>query len=199
MSRADPLPPDQRRSAIITAVIPLLARRGAAVTTREMAEAAGVAEGTIFSVFEDKTALIRSALATAMDPAPVVKALSEIHDGAPIEVQLAEAARILLERLEVFFSLAPLVRSLPISPAHMAEGQSRMAAASSAINIALTTLFERYAGRLRLPPATAAAVFAGLVSARGISWTDLGQRLGVAEMVDTFLFGVAEPSRVGGD
>lgn len=199
MSRADPLPPEERRRAIIEAVVPLLARRGSAVTTREMAEAAGVAEGTIFSVFEDKTALIRTALATAMDPGTVVRALSEIHDGAPIEVQLAEAARILLERLEVFFALAPLVRSLPVSREHMAEGQARMAAANLAINAELTTLFERHSDRLRLPPEKAAAVFAGLVSARGISWTDLEQRLGVAEMVDIFLFGVAESTRVGRD
>lgn len=198
MSRADPLPPEERRRAIVEAVIPLLARRGSAATTREMAEAAGVAEGTIFSVFEDKTALIRAALATAMDPGTVVRALSEIHPGASIEVQLAEAARILLERLEVFFALAPLIRSLPVSAEHLREGQARMTAANTAINAALTTLFERHSDRLRLPPATAAAVFAGLVSARGISWTDLKQRLGMAEMVDIFLFGVAEPSRVGG-
>lgn len=199
MSRADPLPPDERRRAIVEAVIPLLARRGSAATTREMAEVAGVAEGTIFSVFEDKTALIRAALATAMDPAAVVRGLAEIHDGASIEVQLGEAARILLERLEVFFALAPVIRSLPISREHLAEGQTRMAAANNAINEALTVLFDRYGDRLRLPPAKAAAVFAGLVSARGISWTDLEQRLGVAEMVDMFLFGVAAPSRVGGN
>ena len=39
--RAKPLSPEQRRTAILDAVIPLLVERGATVTTAEMAEAAG--------------------------------------------------------------------------------------------------------------------------------------------------------------
>ncbi|HUO45747.1 MAG TPA: helix-turn-helix domain-containing protein, partial [Acidimicrobiia bacterium] len=57
-ARAEPLAPEDRRQAIVEAVIPLLVERGASVTTREMAEAAGIAEGTIFRVFPDKCALI---------------------------------------------------------------------------------------------------------------------------------------------
>src|SRR5690606_23916200 len=45
--RARPLAPEERREAILDAVLPLLRERGREVTSRELAEAAGVAEGTI--------------------------------------------------------------------------------------------------------------------------------------------------------
>ena len=57
-ARARPLSPEDRRAAILDAVVPLLIDHGAAVTTAEMAEAAGIAEGTIFRVFPDKASLL---------------------------------------------------------------------------------------------------------------------------------------------
>ena len=41
-----PLAPEDRRTAILAALIPLLVERGGDVTTKEIAQAAGIAEGT---------------------------------------------------------------------------------------------------------------------------------------------------------
>ncbi len=67
--RAAPMSPDERRRAIIDAVLPLLIEHGDAVTTRLIAEAAGIAEGTIFRVFADKDALIHAVAAETLNPA----------------------------------------------------------------------------------------------------------------------------------
>ena len=60
--------PDERRKAIIDAVIPLLVQHGPAITTRQIAEAAGIAEGTIFRAFPDKKALFLATAAETINP-----------------------------------------------------------------------------------------------------------------------------------
>ena len=59
--RATPLAPEDRRTAILAAVIPLLVEKGGDVSTKEIAQAAGIAEGTIFRVFADKATLLVAA------------------------------------------------------------------------------------------------------------------------------------------
>ena len=68
MSRAAPLPRAERREAILDAVLPLVVDQGRAVSTRQIAEACGIAEGTIFRVFESKSELIDQAIQRALSP-----------------------------------------------------------------------------------------------------------------------------------
>ena len=60
--------PDERRRAIVDVVVPLLLRARGGVTTKQIAEAAGIAEGTIFRVFPDKAALLMAVAEETMNP-----------------------------------------------------------------------------------------------------------------------------------
>lgn len=82
--RARPLAPDERREAILDAVLPLLRERGRDVTSRELAEASGVAEGTIFRAFGDKETLLEAGLTKLLDPQPFRNELRRIPHDLPL-------------------------------------------------------------------------------------------------------------------
>lgn len=119
------MPPDERRAAIVRAALPLLVERGDAVTTREVARAAGVAEGTIFNVFDDKDELIAAVLDAALDQEPFERSIRHIDGSAPFEDQLVEATRLIQHRVvDVWRLISSLGHHrhrhdapLPLSPA----------------------------------------------------------------------------------
>ena len=192
--RAEPLSPEDRRRAIVDAVIPLLVERGASVTTREMAEAAGIAEGTIFKVFPDKTALIHEAVRVSFDPEQVRSKLSEIYAEAPLEVQVAEAARLLIEWFEGVISVISVLRTVPHSPTDTAPGPPPFVAeANAAINDAIAVIFERHRDRLRIEPRRAASALRGLLLASSHPTMSLSERLTVDEIVGILLEGIVVP------
>jgi AcrR family transcriptional regulator len=96
--RARALPPDERRSVIVEVALRLLLENAEMVTTREIAEAAGIAEGTIFRVFTDKDEMIAAVIDAAVDPAPMEEALSKLDADAPLERVLAQAIALLQRR-----------------------------------------------------------------------------------------------------
>lgn len=96
--RARPMAPDDRRAAMIEAVIPLLKQHGRDVSTRQIAEACGVAEGTVFRAFKDKESLITAAIEAYFDPLPFRTAIASIDPDLPVEQKLGAVLRLLRER-----------------------------------------------------------------------------------------------------
>lgn len=97
--RAAALPPDERRAAIISATLPLVMQHGASVSTRQIAESAGIAEGTIFRVFPDKDTLIKAVIEAALDPSAAEAAIQQIDASIDLRGRLTAAVEIIQRRL----------------------------------------------------------------------------------------------------
>ena len=96
MARAHPMTPDERRRALIEATRPLLLEHGTSITTRQIAECADVAEGTIFRAFGTKQDLIDAVVEDCLAPEPVVAAL----DAIPVELDLEDTVTWTIEVLQ---------------------------------------------------------------------------------------------------
>lgn len=107
--RAAPLPPPERRLAIVETALDLVRRRHAMPSTREIALAAGIAEGTLFRAFGTKDALREAMISAVACPYPYRDSIDAIDPGLPLEPKLLAMATLLWERFaEIFESLVPL-------------------------------------------------------------------------------------------
>ncbi|MET0932799.1 MAG: TetR/AcrR family transcriptional regulator [Mycetocola sp.] len=132
-ARAAPLSPEDRRSMIVDAVLPLLLEHGRAVTSRQLAEAAGVAEGTIFRAFGDKSSLLKAAVARYLDPEPLLTELAGIDPSEPLEQKIRAILGALRRRFDgVFRVMSTLSEEDRPTPASVREDIERVVAAALA-------------------------------------------------------------------
>jgi AcrR family transcriptional regulator len=157
--RVPAMAPDARRAALIAATVPLLYEHGLDVSTRQIAQAAGVAEGTIFGVFPDKNSLIVSALAQALDPQPTLDALAAIDPGLDLRGRLVAAADLINQRFTDTAGLMTEARKLFMSAGHVPEAALRMAAARQKLLDALIAVVTPDASALRSSPGNVARLF----------------------------------------
>jgi AcrR family transcriptional regulator len=144
--RAAALPADERRSMIVAAALPLLLKHGEMVKTRDIAAAAGIAEGTIFRVFSTKDDLITAVIEAALDTAALDRALTKIDLGVALEQRVASAVTILQQRVVDVWRLASCVG------VRFAEHSRRPSIDSEP----LIRIFEASRTDLRVEPAVAA-------------------------------------------
>jgi AcrR family transcriptional regulator len=178
--RASAMPPEQRRAAIVDAVRPLLAEYGESVTTKQIACAAGIAEGTIFRVFADKDELLDATLEAALDQEPFEAALRSVDAGLPFEQQLVEATELIQQRVVDVWTLL----------SHLSPKRHDQVRRPMTDSPALVAIFDAHRERLRVEPAVAARHLRALT----LSLTHpmiAGEAAAAADIVDTVLHGVA--------
>jgi len=178
--RATALPPDERRSAIVDATLPLLMQHGEMVTTRQIAEAAGIAEGTIFRVFTDKDAVITAVIEQALETDALEEHLAAIDPTLPFRATLIAAVQILQRRVVTIWRLVESV--------HVRfHDQIRRPMTDSD---ALVSLLERHRKELRVRPRVAAR-YLRTVTLSTTHPMMVDEPASAKEIVELFLHGVA--------
>lgn len=186
--RARPLPADERRAALLRAARPLVLEHGRSTTTRLIAEAAGVAEGTIFRVFPTKDELFDAVIEQAYDPEPFLEAIGRIDLDQPLEDRLLEAVSLLQRRFVEIFRLM-IALGVPKPPDRVAHHQLRHRLS----NEGLIRLVRPDADRFRVSPQEVVQLLR-LLTFSGSHPHISDQRLTAAQIVDVVLHGTLRPA-----
>ena len=203
--------PDDRRRAIIDAVRPLLIEHGDRLTTRLIAEAAGVAEGTIFRVFPDKEALLHAVAADTLNPSDAREHLqAALADAFDLPTKVRITADLMLNRSDQVVavmmamrkhwmaSLAHRERHAEQSDGNPGEGERHgppefVVVAHQALLERLTEVFAAHADELTVTPERAALLLRTLVLGSRNPGVRPDDRLTADEITDVLLGGIHRP------
>ncbi len=188
--------PNERRKAIIDAVAPLLLEHGTSLTTRQLAEAAGVAEGTLFRVFESKQDLIAAAALAALEAEPAIVQLAELPSEQTLTERVTSILEILQQEIRRTRALLMAVFHRPGEgeptgppPGHHRKPfhHDRQQRVAEAIALAL----QEYAAQLTRPPRTVAGVLQAMAFASTFHLNDDHSLTEPSDVADVVLHGIA--------
>ena len=198
-TRAKPIPAADRRAAIIAATETLLIEHGTATTTKLIAAAAGVAEGTIFRHFRDKRELYRAVAENAFDPWKAGQSMAEVVEGSPdiegklravIDLLAATTQRGLLVLMPVRSALAEEAGPEGVRPQ---DGPPKflIEANKTLLDNVTRFVFEPHENELRLPPRKAALVLRSLTIGAWLPGLNrANQPLSSDDVIDVLLGGI---------
>ena len=193
--------PEERRQAIIDATLPLLLERGTEMSTREIAQAAGIAEGTIFRAFETKQDLIHATIHTALMPDAAIARITALPEGQSLTERVAAIIEVLRDEIHRTRSLF----------AHFARPSAQPPAAARAaapfggirppfnphetktrLNAAVAAALQPYSGELAVSTAFATNLLSALAFASSFTLTEGEAPISSEELSDVVLHGIAK-------
>lgn len=196
--RAPAMSLDERRGAIVQAALPLLVEHGAHLSTRQVADAAEIAEGTVFRVFADKDELLRACLSEAFRTDDLCARIRQVPVEQDVPARLVDAGMLVLEHMA---QLGAMMQSLAASGYNIhqqrAQDQDQRAAEEDdparfmrELTDATTVLLAPDEHRLRIPADQLVRMFLGLLtSTRFDPLASQDRRAAVAQRVDVLLNG----------
>lgn len=190
--RAAPMTPQERHDQLVDVTLRLLREHGRAVTTKQIAEAAGIAEGTIFRVVTSKDELVDAALARAFDHGAIFDRIAEIDPALDLRDRMVRLVSILQQRFRATFGLIRKVGMLG-PPAHLHDS-AEADAVRARLERACVELVGADAEHLSVEPGEMVHRLRLLTFAGSHEQVADGRLLSPEEIVDTVLTGLLAPA-----
>lgn len=174
---------EDRRAQIVEAVTPAVLEHGSTITSRQLAEAAGVAEGTLFKAFGDKESLL-AALAEHHLAAEDFTVELESLSFDSLEELVAVTGAALVARMRFIFRLVMALG--PVGQRVAAERHAEFEASKHR----LAQRFEPFRDELRVPPLVAADLLRTLAWAASASWGEEEPTSSADDIIQVLLHGI---------
>jgi len=162
--------PEDRRQAIISATTDLVIEHGPEATTRQIADACGIAEGTLFRVFASKDEILAAVVEQLLDARFLIAEIEAL----PVADHAADAVRALVGLVEgsttrirsVMMALHTAQNEADRRGNHGPRDKTKFLDDQAAIDTSLARVLSAHEDELRVDTATAATfirtvVFAG--------------------------------------
>lgn len=194
--RAKPLPPDERRQTIIDAARPLVAEHGSHVTTAMIAQAAGIAEGTLFRVFATKAEIVVAAIRATLDTSGLAVAITQLTEptlparARHILVELQQRWREASTMFAALYGMGKEARDAA-TPMHDKHDHQRGREATAALRAAVADALRPFEAQLTTTPEKAASFLMGLATISSHGLVSDGSLTDPDELVSLFLHGTA--------
>lgn len=176
--------PDDRRAMIAEQSVPMFLEHGAGLTTRQLAEELGIAEGTIFRAFGDKDALKRAVVEAffAQSYARIEEGL--VDPALPLEQKMAALVRGTRMWMRNMMRMMTLIPREDI-PSFFGSGRD------DAYRTAIADVFAPHADELTIPPDRLGPVIRLAGMAANAGGFAHGGGLDDDELVHFILYGIA--------
>ena len=187
--RAKPMSVDERRAMIVDAVIPLLIEHGREVSTRQIADAAGIAEGTIFRVFIDKEEIFAAAVEKFLDPGELHERLRAIDPELPLEGKVNDILFQLRARMTGIFGIMSAVGT---------QGPPRGRRTTDNFALVIDEILRPDLEQLNVPPERIGSFLRLVAFASAIPHFNEGNEMSTAELAQYITYGIAGHPAEGG-